>query len=157
MGKSQKRKGYLGEAEIVKKLQDRGVNCIRIPMSGSIWSWRGDIDFFNGIKGEVKRRKHISDIYYNLVNEYDIIIFNHWSKSALRFYECSLVLMSLTEFIKLWNKEGEKSKAHFEDVNRINNIFYKMLKEATYGFIRGDNKPWLVVMEMEDFMELYNK
>ena len=97
MGKKSKTKGYRGEAEIVKKLQDRGVNCIRVPMSGSIWSWKGDIDFLNGIKGEVKRRK------------------------------------------------------------KINRLFYDMLEEATYGFIRGDNKPWLVVMELEDFVELYNR
>ena len=68
---------------------------MRVPMSGSIWSWKGDIDFFNGIKGEVKRRQ------------------------------------------------------------RINKLFYEMLEEANYGFIRGDNKPWLVVMGLEEFTEMF--
>ena len=95
MGKREKRKGYLGEAEIVKKLQDRGVNCMRVPMSGAIWSWKGDIDFFNGIKGEVKRRK------------------------------------------------------------RINKLFYEMLLNAHFGFIRADNEDWLVVMGLDEFAEMY--
>jgi len=40
---------------------------------------------------------------------------------------------------------------------RINRLFYDMLEEATYGFIRGDSKPWLVIMGLEDFVELYGK
>lgn len=95
MGRSEKRKGTEGERELVRILNKSGVNCMRIPLSGSIWSWKGDIDFFNGIKGEVKRRR------------------------------------------------------------RINKLFYEMLEEATYGFIRGDNKPWLVVMGLEDFVEMF--
>jgi len=97
MGKMQKRKGYMGEHEIEKILQKEGIYCIRVPMSGSIWSWKGDIDFLNGLKGEVKRRK------------------------------------------------------------KINRLLYDMLLEADYGFIRGDNKPWLVVMELSEFVELYKK
>lgn len=97
MSKKSKTKGYRGEAEIVKKLNKANIPCIRVPLSGSVWSMRGDIRFKDGTLGEVKRRK------------------------------------------------------------RINKLFYDMLEEATYGFIRGDNKPWLVVMGLEDFVELCGK
>jgi len=97
MSKKSKTKGYLGEWEIVKKLNKANIPCIRVPLSGSVWSMRGDIRFKDGTLGEVKRRK------------------------------C------------------------------INKLFYDMLEEATFGFIRGDGKDWIVVMKLPDFVELYGE
>ena len=99
MGSSQKRKGNEGERELVRLLNKAGVECRKTPMSGALHFWKGDVEFApyfeNGIKGEIKRRK------------------------------------------------------------KINNLFYDMLKEARYGFIRGDNKSWLVVMDLDEFAEMY--
>jgi len=97
MGKKSKVKGYRAEREIVNLLQKSGINVKRIPLSGGIWWLKGDILFPNNRKGEVKIRK------------------------------------------------------------KINCLLYDMLADASYGFIRGDNRRWLVVMELPEFIELYKK
>ncbi len=88
-------KGINGEREIVRMLRTRGIDVKRIPMSGALWWMKGDLQFSDKIKGEVKRRK------------------------------------------------------------RINKLFYEILTNAQFGFVRGDNEDWLVFMNLDEFVEMY--
>lgn len=61
------RKGIVGELEIVKKLKDRGINCRRVPRSGAIWSMKGDVWMEGNYIGEVKRRKKVNKLLYEML------------------------------------------------------------------------------------------
>ena len=58
-GKRSKRKGYDGEAEVVKLLQKNGIEAERVPLSGALKSekYSCDVVLSNGKRIEVKRRK----------------------------------------------------------------------------------------------------
>lgn len=58
-GKRSKRKGYDGEAEVVKLLQKYGIDAERVPLSGALKSekYSCDVVLPNGKRIEVKRRK----------------------------------------------------------------------------------------------------
>jgi len=58
-GKRSKRKGYDGEAEVVKLLQKNGIDAERVPLSGALKSekYSCDVVLPNGKRIEVKRRK----------------------------------------------------------------------------------------------------
>ena len=58
-GKKSKRKGYRGEAEIVRLLRQHGVDAKRVPLSGSAKHFQpGDVVIEGYLTAEVKRRKN---------------------------------------------------------------------------------------------------
>lgn len=41
--------------------------------------------------------------------------------------------------------------------NKINDTFYEITSNNTIGLIRGDKKPWLIVMKLEDYFKIIKK
>ncbi|PMQ02383.1 MAG: hypothetical protein CBR30_01705 [Dictyoglomus sp. NZ13-RE01] len=92
MGKKSKRKGYRIEYELVKKLNERGINAKRIPLSGGSWL-KGDILIDNFIC-EVKARANGFREIYKWLEDKDFLFI----KADRKDY---LVVMSLDKFINL--------------------------------------------------------
>lgn len=104
-GRAAKKKGYNGEYEIVKLLQQYHIQAERVPLSGSLKSENLSCDITlpvngNTKRGEVKRRKSGLTSLYN------------------------------------WLAED---------------------KHSNYLFTRMDNKPWIISMSLDEFIELVDK
>ena len=56
MGRSERRKGYMGEYNLVKRLKEAGINAHRVPLSGADRNYKHVI-IINGEPAEVKVRK----------------------------------------------------------------------------------------------------
>lgn len=57
MGKSSKRKGSHYERKIVRDHEDEGVVCYKVPLSGAMAGYKGDVVVCDELRGEVKARK----------------------------------------------------------------------------------------------------
>ncbi len=93
MGKSQKRKGYRGEHNLVKLLKKAGLNAERVPLSGATEFAKGDV-VVEGLVGEVKLRKDGFKQIYKWLDDKDLLFL----KADRKPY---LVVMELDEFMKL--------------------------------------------------------
>ena len=56
-GRASKRKGYAGERELVLKHQAAGIPCKRMPLSGAMEGFKGDLKVVDRLIAEVKWRK----------------------------------------------------------------------------------------------------
>lgn len=108
-GKAAKRKGYQGEHEIVKLLQQYHIPADRVPLSGALKSEKLSCDITlpvngNTKRGEVKRRKTGFATLYKWLNED-----KHSNYLFMRQDNAEwLVTMSIQEFIEL---VGDSSNA----------------------------------------------
>lgn len=57
MGKSSKRKGSEYERRVVRDHEDEGIVARKIPLSGAMEGYKGDITVADHFQGEVKARK----------------------------------------------------------------------------------------------------
>lgn len=57
MGKSSKRKGAHYERKIVADHEDAGIVCRKVPLSGALEEYPGDLVIEDRLRGEVKARK----------------------------------------------------------------------------------------------------
>lgn len=93
MGIAQKRKGYRGENELVKKLKEAGFDAKRIPLSGATDYKKGDVEI-EEFTGEVKLRKDGFKKIYEWLGNNDLLFI----KADRKKY---LVVMYLDRFIEL--------------------------------------------------------
>ena len=93
MGRSQRRKGYRVEHEIVKKLREAGLDAKRVPLSGATEFAKGDV-YLEGRRIEVKARKEGFRQIYKWIEGSDFLVIKADRKEPL-------VIMRLREFIKL--------------------------------------------------------
>jgi len=97
VGKSQQRKGYRGEYQLKRLLQDAGIDCQRIPLSGAS-AFTPSCDLLIGEdQAEVKIRGNGFKKLYDWLagNQYLFV------KADRRPY---LVVMTLDSFIEMVNK-----------------------------------------------------
>lgn len=108
-GNHSRNKGYRGERELVKILQEAGIKAKRVPLSGATEFQKGDIVFKSGSRQyniEVKRRHKVNSLLYNMLENSDF--------GALRADNKGwIVLMPLETFIRLLNQEDENG--HYRD------------------------------------------
>jgi len=111
MGKMQRRKGYMGEHELVGLLNDLGVPAKRVPLSGATSFQKDDIILEDGSTIEVKRRKKISSFLYDLLKTADYGMIREDTNRSALIVDKWLVVMSLKEFAyifkRYWQKEQE--------------------------------------------------
>ncbi|OOC42175.1 hypothetical protein [Thermosipho sp. 1074] len=96
MGKSQRVKGYRGEYNLVKSLQEAGIDAKRIPLSGSVNGFKGDV-VVEGLVGEVKVRKDGFKRLYQWLENKDLLFL----KADRKAY---LVVLRIDDFIDLFFK-----------------------------------------------------
>ncbi|HEW92324.1 MAG TPA: hypothetical protein ENF81_07260 [Thermotogaceae bacterium] len=101
MGKYERRKGYRGEYNLVKKLKKMGLDARRVPLSGSAEGFKGDV-IVEGMTGEVKVRRHSFKKLYEWLENRDLLFVKMDRKPYL-------VVMNLETFSKLL-KGGEESE-----------------------------------------------
>lgn len=94
MGKSQRVKGYRGEYNLVKKLNEANIKALRVPLSGQTEFKKGDIVIEDKYTGEVKWRKEGFKEIYKWLENNDFLFL----KADRKPY---LVVMKLELFIKL--------------------------------------------------------
>lgn len=56
MGKLSKNKGYRAERELTLRLRKEGLNAVRVPLSGAVQGFKGDL-LLEGKTAEVKARR----------------------------------------------------------------------------------------------------
>ena len=93
MSESERRKGYRGEYNLVRKLKEHGLSAERVPLSGSTSFAKGDV-VVEGLVGEVKLRKDGFRQIYKWLDDKDLLFL----KADRKPY---LVVMELDEFMKL--------------------------------------------------------
>ena len=93
MSESERRKGYRGEYNLVRKLKEHGLSAERVPLSGSTSFAKGDV-VVEGLVGEVKWRKDGFKQIYKWLEGRDLLFL----KADRKPY---LVVMKLDEFMKL--------------------------------------------------------
>lgn len=93
MGKSQRRKGYRGEHNLVKLLQQHGIDAKRVPLSGATSFAKGDI-IIDDLVAEVKVRKNGFKQIYKWIEGKDLLFLK-------ADYRTMLVVMDLDKFIEL--------------------------------------------------------
>ena len=102
MGKKSQRKGYRGEHKLVKELAKYGISAKRVPLSGRVEGFKGDIVLEinkETKKAEVKVRQEGFRKLYQWLNGNDFLFIRQVSeKEKDKPY---LVLMSLETFVKL--------------------------------------------------------
>lgn len=101
MGKKSKDKGYRGENELRKKLEDRGIPTKRVPLSGASDFQKGDLILDikdKKILGEVKWRKNGFKQIYKWIEEADVLFIK-------RDYSDYLVVQRLKDYCKGINNE----------------------------------------------------
>lgn len=101
-GRGPKRKGKRGEREVVRRLRDAGIRAKRIPLSGSMDGYPGDVAVELGgheLVGEVKRRRDGFRELYRWLEDRDLL----FCRADRRGW---LVVMPLEVFISL-AKGGE--------------------------------------------------
>ena len=99
-GKKSRDKGYRGERNLVKLLNEAGIEARRIPLSGATWM-KGDLVIEN-MKAEVKVRKEGFKRIYDWLSGNDLLFL----KADRKDY---LVVMRLDLFEKIL-KGGVKSE-----------------------------------------------
>ena len=99
-GKKSRDKGYRGERNLVKLLNEAGIEARRIPLSGATWM-KGDLVIVN-MKAEVKVRKEGFKRIYDWLSGNDLLFL----KADRKDY---LVVMRLDLFEKIL-KGGVKSE-----------------------------------------------
>lgn len=78
-GKSQRRKGDCFERELVNALKARGLNAMRVPLSGSTEFQKGDVvvnagfDSTTRYVGECKRRKNLPEWIVDALGDHDFM------------------------------------------------------------------------------------
>lgn len=97
MGKAQKQKGYRGENNLRRLLQDKGINCNRVPLSGAS----------------------------AITPSCDLLIGEDESKAEVKV-----------------RADGFKS-------------IYKWLSDNDLLFVKADRRPYLAVMTLDSFIEMY--
>ena len=97
MAKREKRKGYRGENEVERLLKAQGIEAKRVPLSGADSFQKGDILLEPGVSAEVKRRKRINSLFYDVLQEFNIA----FVRADRRPW---IVLMDFDFFCSLWRK-----------------------------------------------------
>jgi Holliday junction resolvase len=106
LGKRSKAKGRTGENEVVKILQNNGIQAERIPLSGSLKTqkYSCDVVMGNGKRIEVKRRKNELATIQKWLNEDE--------NSNYVFFRADrgkwIVIMDIDEFIELASNTAPK-------------------------------------------------
>lgn len=97
-----KRKGYLGEHNLEKVLKEKGIQAIRIPLSGADKFQKGDIYIKDiGLVCEVKTRKKLNSIFYEVLQKNDVGFFKE-------NYKDYFVVMKLDYFVNLIKRITKK-------------------------------------------------
>ena len=98
-GKRSKRKGYQGEAEVVKVLNGYGIEAERVPLSGMLKSekYSCDVVLPSGKRIEVKRRKSGLKMIQKWLNEDKHSNYVFFRED----YGDWIVIMPLIEFVDL--------------------------------------------------------
>ncbi len=103
-GAGAKRKGSTGERELVNVLKEAGIEAQRVPLSGSVDGYAGDV-YLPGLnkRVEVKRRKNgLKTVYDWLAHNPDV------SYLAFRIdRQPWIIAMPLDEFISLLRSDGD--------------------------------------------------
>lgn len=76
MGRASRRKGTDGERELVHYLNDRGIGSRRVPLSGAVDGYEGDVVAWLAASErriEVKRRRGFASIYAWLSDNYALV------------------------------------------------------------------------------------
>lgn len=103
-GKKSRNKGYRGEHNLQKILNKKGIKAKRIPLSGADDYVKGDIDLIDlDIKAEVKLRKTINSIFYDVLEKNKVGFF----KADRKPY---FVVMDLDFFCELIKVKKNKTK-----------------------------------------------
>lgn len=102
-GKSSKEKGYRGEKEIEKLLKEVGLSAKRVPLSGAVEGFWGDVLIKikeEELRAEVKRRRVGLKALYDWLGGKDILFVREDRKDWL-------VILRLEDFLRLTLKEGD--------------------------------------------------
>lgn len=97
MANPSKQKGNRLERELVKLLVDAGLNAKRIPLSGSVKGFEGDI-LIDGLTGECKGRRDGFKQLYGWLDERDILFLRADKKGWL-------VVQPLDDWLSSYNKK----------------------------------------------------
>jgi Holliday junction resolvase len=90
MGKSQRRKGYRGENQLVNYFKQYNLTVKRIPLSGATDYKKGDIEL-EGYTGEVKLRKDGFKEIYKWLENADILFLKADRKEYLAVVRVDLL------------------------------------------------------------------
>ncbi len=99
MSRKERRKGYRGEHQLVKKLKKAGINAVRVPLSGASEGFKGDVIVeINGEKftAEVKLRKTGFKQLYTWLSGKDIL----FVKADRKEYLAVLPLETLIKLLR---------------------------------------------------------
>jgi Holliday junction resolvase len=102
MGKAQRDKGYRGEHNLVRLLQQHGIDAKRVPLSGATSFAKGDI-IIDDLVAEVKVRKDGFKQIYKWIEGKDLLFI----KADRKDY---LVVMNVEMLIKLLEQYQMKRK-----------------------------------------------
>lgn len=95
MGKSQRQKGYRNENNLVHKLNDDGLQAIRVPLSGGTSFAKGDIVLQGKYRIEVKSRQKIQ--LYDWLKDNDFLF-------VKGDYKDWLVVMTYDTWLKMFRR-----------------------------------------------------
>jgi len=98
-GKKSRNKGYRYENELVHKFQDAGVVCNRVPLSGMCVGYKDDLNVMDKYPIEVKRRKSINNMFYEVLSKCKYGITRADNKG-------DIVFMTLDTFIDMIKEIG---------------------------------------------------
>ena len=99
MGASQRRKGVNAERELVHLLNDRGILCRRVPLSGSMAGYKDDLIIGPGFHAEVKIRASINALLYDALTHVNIAFVRGGGKPWLAVLDVDFFLAMLRYYL----------------------------------------------------------
>lgn len=127
MGKSSKDKGGHYERRVVADHHEAKITCHKIPLSGAMQGYKGDIRIWDHWQGEVKARKAANGfkVVRDWLGDNDVLFLQEIGQAGIQIKHKPIVVLPWDHYVTLmhlWNKADQEDKAavaaHMEAMDR---------------------------------------